>query len=72
MPTVNELSIDELKALIEEIVEEKLQEILRDPDEGLSLRPEVEERLVKSLNQEKESRRTVSAQEVARDLGLNW
>jgi hypothetical protein len=72
MPTVNELSIDELKALIEEIVEEKLQEILRDPDEGLSLRPEVEERLVKSLNQKKESRRTVSAQEVARDLGLNW
>jgi uncharacterized protein YaaN involved in tellurite resistance len=72
MPTVNELSIDELKALIEEVVEEKLQEILRDPDEGLSLRPEVEERLVKSLNQRKESRRTVSAQEVARDLGLNW
>ena len=72
MPTVNELSIDELKALIEEVVEEKLQEMLRDPDEGLSLRPEVEERLVKSLNQPKESRRTVSAQEVARDLGLNW
>ncbi len=72
MPTVNELSIDELKALIEEVVEEKLQEMLRDPDEGLSLRPEVEERLVKSLNQAKESRRTVSAQEVARDLGLNW
>ena len=72
MPTVNELSIDELKALIEEVVEEKLQEILRDPDEGLSLRPEVEERLVKSLNQPKESRRTVSAQEVACDLGLNW
>ena len=72
MPTVNELSIDELKALIEEVVEEKLQEMLRDPDEGLSLRPEVEERLVKSLNQRKESRRTVSAQEVARDLGLNW
>ncbi len=72
MPTVNELSIDELKALIAEVVEEKLQEILRDPDESLSLRPEVEERLVKSLNQAKESRRAVSAQEVARDLGLNW
>jgi hypothetical protein len=72
MPTVNELTIDDLKALIEEVVEEKLQEMLRDPDEGLSLRPEVEERLVKSLNQPKESRRTVSAQEVARDLGLNW
>ena len=72
MSTVSELSIDDLKALIEEVVEEKLREMLRDPDEGLSLRPEVEERLVQSLNQPKESRRTVSAQEVARDLGLNW
>ncbi|MGA2074407.1 MAG: hypothetical protein ABSH52_12975 [Terriglobia bacterium] len=72
MPTVNELSIDELKALIEAVVEEKLQKMLRDPDEGLSLRPEIERRLIASLNEPKESRRTVSAQEVARDLGLNW
>jgi hypothetical protein len=71
MPTVNELTIDELKALIEEVVEEKLQEMLRDRDEGLSLRPEVEERLVSSLKQAKEPRPTVSVQEVARDLGLN-
>ena len=71
MPTVNELSIDELKALIEEVVEEKLQEMLRDPDEGLSLRPEIEERLVKSLNQAEKPRRTVSAQEVARQPGLD-
>ena len=72
MSTVSELSIDELKALIEEVVEEKLQEMLRDPDEGLSLRPEVEKRLIASLNEPNESRRTVSAREVARDLGLNW
>jgi len=72
MPTVNELSIDELKALIEAVVEETLQKMLRDADEGLSLRPEIERRLIASLNEPKESRRTVSAQEVARDLGLNW
>jgi len=70
MSTVSELSIDELKALIEEVVEEKLREMLEDPDEGLMLRPEIEKRLIDSLNEPKESRRTVSAQEVARQLGL--
>ena len=46
--------------------------MLRDPDEGLALRPGIQERLVKSLNQPKESRQTVSATEVARRLGLDW
>ena len=72
MSTVSELSIDELKALIEAVVEEKLQEMLRDPDEGLPLRPEVEKRPIDSLNEPKHSRLTVSAQEVARQLGLGW
>ena len=72
MPTVSELSIEELKTLIGEVVEEKLREMLRDPDEGLPLRPEVQERLVKSLNQPKESRQTVSATDVGRRLGLDW
>jgi len=72
MSTVRELSIEELKTLIGEVVEEKLREMLGDPDEGLSLRPDVRERLVKTLNQPKESRQTVSAPEVARRLGLDW
>jgi hypothetical protein len=45
MSTVRELSIEELKALIEEVVEEKLREMLGDPDEGLALRPDIQERL---------------------------
>jgi hypothetical protein len=72
MSTARELSIEELKALIEEVVEEKLREMLGDPDEGLALRPEIQERLVRSLNQPKESRQTVCAAEVARRLGLDW
>jgi len=72
MSTVSELSLEELKALIGEVVEEKLREMLGDPDEGLSLRPEVQERLINSLNQPKESRQAVSAPEVARHLGLDW
>ena len=72
MSTVRELSLDELKTLIEEVVEDKLREMLGDPDEGFTLRPDVQERLVNSLNQPKESRRTVSAAEVASRLGLDW
>jgi hypothetical protein len=72
MPTVRELSVEELKALIGEVVEEKLREMLGDPDEGLALRPDIQERLLKSLNQPKESRQTVSAPAVARRLGLDW
>ena len=72
MSTVKEISIEELRALIGEVVEEKLREMLGDPGEGLALRPDVQERLVKSLNQPRESRQTVSAAEVARRLGLDW
>jgi len=72
MSTVRELSIEELKALIGEVVEEKLREMLGDPGEGLALRTDIQERLVKSLNQPKESRQTVSAAGVARRLGLDW
>jgi len=72
MSSVRELSVEELKALIGEVVEEKLREMLGDPDGGLVLRPDIQERLVKSLNQPKESRQSVSAPEVARRLGLEW
>ena len=72
MSTVRELSIEELRALIGEVVEEKLREMLGDPDEGLALRVDIQERLEKSLNQPRESRRTVPANEVARRLGLDW
>jgi len=72
MSTIKQLPVEELRALIEEVVEEKLREMLGDPDEGMTLRPEIQERLLKSLNQPKESRQTVSATEAARRLGLDW
>jgi hypothetical protein len=39
--TVADLTVSELRALIAEVVEEKLAELTRDPDEGLKLRPEL-------------------------------
>jgi hypothetical protein len=46
---VSDLTIDELKKLIREAVDEKFREFLFDPDDGLELRDEVEQRLKASL-----------------------
>ena len=45
MQTVKDLSVEELRAVIGEVAEEKLREILNDPDAGLTLRPGIRERL---------------------------
>lgn len=70
MAAVKDLSVEELRSLIGEIVEEKLRELLGDPDEGLEIRPEIRDRLLNTLNQPPNE--TVSAAEAARRLGLEW
>ena len=69
---VTELTVDEFKQFIEATVEWKLLEMLGDPDEGLELREETATRLRRSLTAEEEGARTISAQEVAAQLGLEW
>lgn len=70
MPTLKDLSVEDFRALIGDVVEEKLRELLGDPDEGLELRPEVRERLLNRLNQSPQE--TIPVSEVARRLGLEW
>ncbi len=72
MASVKDISIDELRALIGEVVEEKLGELLGDPDAGLVLRPEVQKWLRRTLRRSKDSRRAVPAAEVARRFGIDW
>jgi len=43
--TVAEMTATQLKTLIQSAVKEAMQEFLGDPDAGLELRPEFEERL---------------------------
>ena len=43
-------TIEGLKELVDELVEEKLYHILKDPDEGLELSEDIKRRLKKSLN----------------------
>jgi hypothetical protein len=65
---VADLSIDELEALISATVQEILDEILGDPDEGLEIRPEVIARIEKS----RRNNTSVTAEEAAKNLGLKW
>jgi len=63
---VADLTIDELKKLIREAVDEQFKEILFDPDDGLELRDEVEQRLKASLA----SRERISFEEVKKRVGI--
>ncbi len=64
---VTELTVEQLKTLIEDTVEERLQEYLGDTDEGLELKEEV----VQKLKAQKESRRRrIPMEEVARKHGI--
>lgn len=46
---ITDLTVEQLRILIEELVEQKLEEYLGDPDKGLELRPEFVRKLKKSL-----------------------
>jgi hypothetical protein len=61
-----------LKQIIEEAVENKLSEVLGDPDEGLELREEIKARLERSLEAHGEEVRGIPGQQVAAGLGLEW
>jgi hypothetical protein len=69
---VKDLTVEELKLLIQEAVAETLQALLTDPDEGKELKPEVKQQLRHSLERTQAGERGVSAEEVARKLGLSW
>ncbi len=44
---VGQLSTDELKEIIGSVVEQKLKEILGDPDDGLEIRADVRDRFLR-------------------------
>ena len=63
---VADLAPEELKNLIEEAVERKLEDFFFDPDQGLKLREEIEERLSFSLS----SKERIPIEEVKKRLNL--
>jgi len=72
MQTVKDLSIEQLKALIGEVVEEKFREVLADPDAGLVFRPEIRERLLRNLEEPQQEGQNIPVDELARRRGLEW
>lgn len=69
---VKDLSVEQLKSLVQEAVEEKLEEMLGDPDIGLELREEVKEKLRISLNAVQGGEKGIAIDRVASEAGLDW
>jgi hypothetical protein len=65
---VQELSLEELKAFIDEAVDMRLEQRLGDPDVGLEVRLEV----LKRIRESQRGKTTITAEEVANRLGLKW
>lgn len=70
--TIADLTIDEFKKLIREVVMQTLSEIFGDPDEGLELREDFQVELQRSLAAVQAGGKTIPAPEVAAKLGLTW
>jgi hypothetical protein len=66
---VADLTVDELRNLIKEVVTQTILEIFGDPDEGLELREEIKERLHRSLATTQAKGETRPVQDVATKLG---
>jgi hypothetical protein len=69
---VKELTVEQLRNLIEEAIEAKLEELIGDPDTGLELREEIKERLRSSLATRQRGEKGIPIDEVARQAGLDW
>jgi hypothetical protein len=69
---VKELTVEEFKILIQETIEQKLEEVIGDPDLGLELREEIKERLRSSLAAVQRGEKGIPIEEVAKQVGLDW
>jgi len=68
---VSDLSLDEFRSLLKDVVTQTLREMLSDPaDEGLELNDETARKLSESLALYQAGGETISADDVAARLGL--
>ena len=70
MATVVQMTKDELREMIETIVEQKLLELLGDPDGGLPIRKAIRDRLLRQKQAVASGERGESFEDVIRRLGL--
>lgn len=67
--TVAELTVDEFKELVHEVVIQSLTELLGDPDEGMVLREDLAEELRQSLKEVEAGGDTIALSDVLKNLG---
>ncbi len=65
---ISDLTLDELKELVKGIVDDRLRELLGDPDLGMELGEAIRVRLKASLA----STERLTGDDVAEKLGLKW
>jgi hypothetical protein len=65
---LSQLSEDQFKELLRGIVDDRLRELLGDPDLGLQLGEGLHARLKESLS----SKERLSGEDIANKLGLRW
>lgn len=65
---ISDLSLDELKEVVKGLVDDRIRDLLGDPDLGLQLSDAVRTRLKHSLASETR----VTGDEMADRLGLRW
>jgi DNA mismatch repair ATPase MutS len=68
---VKDLTLDELKTLIRETVEETLEEFLPDLDEGKTVKEKFKQQLLEIRKRREKGVRGISTEEVMQRLGLS-
>ncbi len=68
--TVAQMTKSELKEMIETLIEQKLVELLGDPDEGLAIRKSVRDRLLRQKRVVAAGERGEPFEDVVQRLGL--
>ena len=69
IPTVADLTVDEFKELVHEVVIQSLTELLGDPDEGMVLRDDFAEELRQSLKEVEAGGKAAHLAAVLENLG---
>ncbi|HEV8540551.1 MAG TPA: hypothetical protein VGQ60_05255 [Nitrospiraceae bacterium] len=65
---LSDLTLEELKELVKGIVDDRLRELLGDPDLGMEMGEAIRARLKQSLA----SSARITGEEVAEKIGLRW
>lgn len=68
---VKDMTVNELKVLIRETLEEVLEEFFSDADEGEEVREEVKQQLLESKKRRQAGVRGIPAEEVYKKLGIS-